>query len=68
MARKAFKIDAYSITEFCVRHQISKATYYRLKEHGEGPKEMRIGRRRLISREAAEDWRRQREHQLEQEG
>jgi predicted DNA-binding transcriptional regulator AlpA len=49
---------AFSIEEFCQLHGISRATFYNLKKNGQGPKEMRIGSRRLISIEAAADWRR----------
>ena len=40
---------------------ISRARYYELKQLGLAPVEMFVGRRRLISFEAAERWRRQRE-------
>jgi hypothetical protein len=48
---------AYSIPEFCKAHNISVAHYYVLKQRGLGPVEMQLGRRRLISREAAVAWR-----------
>jgi hypothetical protein len=54
-------VDAFSIPLFCAMHDFSPAHYYRLKAAGLGPKEMKIGHRVLISREAAERWRRQRE-------
>lgn len=53
--------DAYSITTFCARHGFSRAGYYNLPPD-ERPREMRIGNRVLISREAAADWRREREN------
>jgi hypothetical protein len=55
------ELDAYSINQFCVKHGICRASYYNLKSLGKAPKEMWIGRRRLISREAAAEWRRARE-------
>ena len=51
--------DAYEIVEFCLRHGISRATLYNLWRDGKGPRRMKVGARTLISREAAEDWRRQ---------
>ena len=52
--------DADYIQEFCVPHRISAAFYYALKKAGLGPREMVLGRRRIISNEAAADWRRER--------
>lgn len=49
--------DAYSIPAFCRRHQISESYYFKLKNQGLGPATMQIGRRVLISREAAKHWR-----------
>jgi hypothetical protein len=51
---------AYSILEFCKAHRISQAFFYELKRAGLGPREMIVGRRRIISGEAAADWRRAR--------
>ena len=50
-----------SIAEFCRRHNISPAFYFKLQQLGIGPRVMRIGRRILISNEAAAAWRRERE-------
>jgi len=52
---------AYSIREFCEAHRISTAFYYDLRNTGRGPREMIVGARRIISGEAAADWRRERE-------
>lgn len=52
---------AFTVEEFCDAHRISKARYYELKLEGLAPEEMVIGRRRIISFEAAERWRKQRE-------
>ena len=54
--------DADSISEFCVRHRISRAYYYVLRAQGLGPREMRLGSRVLITREAQRHWRREREN------
>ena len=56
-------VAAYSIPEFCYCHGISQAQYFAMKNRGEGPVEMHVGRRRLISIEAAAEWRRAREAQ-----
>jgi hypothetical protein len=53
-------VDAYSIPAFCRRNAISESFYHKLKAQGLGPATMRIGRRVLISAEAAAQWRRQR--------
>jgi hypothetical protein len=53
--------DAYSIPEFCRRHNISTGTYYNLKTCGQGPREARALKRVLITKEAAANWRRDRE-------
>jgi excisionase family DNA binding protein len=53
--------DAFSFEEFCNRHRICRATLYNLIKRGEGPAVMRVGGRVLISREAAEQWRRRME-------
>jgi hypothetical protein len=52
---------AFTIGEFCDAHRISPAKYFVMKREGWGPVEMSVGRRRLISYEAASVWRRQRE-------
>jgi hypothetical protein len=48
---------AYTITSFCVAHDLSESFYHKLKNDELGPREMRIGTRVLISHEAARDWR-----------
>jgi predicted DNA-binding transcriptional regulator AlpA len=54
-------IAAYSVKEFCDAHGMSISFYYVLKKRKEAPREMRIGRRILISQEAAATWRAERE-------
>jgi hypothetical protein len=53
--------DAYGVDTFCKRHGFSRAYLYLLWKRGDGPRFMQVGARRLISREAASDWRRQME-------
>jgi len=53
--------DAYSLAEFCARHRISLQMYYKLAAQGLAPRTFNVGTRVLVSREAAAEWRRQRE-------
>lgn len=50
---------AYSIPEFCLRHGISRATYYNLRKASKAPRTMHVNGRELISVEAEADWRRE---------
>ena len=52
---------AYSIAEFCRAHRVSRAFFYVLQKRGEGPAVMEVGKRRLVSEEAAKEWRRRME-------
>ena len=52
-----------SVAEFCHAHGISRGTFYKLLAEGRGPTAVKIGRRTLISNEAAEDWRRRMEQE-----
>ena len=54
--------DAYSVDEFCARHRISPQLFYKLKPQGLMPATFNVGTRVLISREAADAWRRAREN------
>lgn len=59
--------QAYSVDEFCESHGICRATAYNLWRQGIGPRFMLVGKRRLITAEAAADWRREREAMVERE-
>ena len=50
-------MHTYSVSEFCREHGISRGLFYQLLKVGKGPKTMKLGRRTLISCEAAEEWR-----------
>jgi predicted DNA-binding transcriptional regulator AlpA len=50
---------ALSIKEFCFQHDISRSKFYDLLRNGLAPKMMKLGKRRLISVEAAKEWREQ---------
>ncbi len=54
-------MESYSVADFCGAHGISRALFYKLLREGRGPRVMKVGRRTLISREAAEQWRRRME-------
>ena len=60
--RKVF-VDqaAFTIAEFCKAHRISQSMYFKIRNLGLGPREMAVGSRRLISQEAAAEWRKARE-------
>jgi hypothetical protein len=61
--KSTIEADAYSVDEFCARHRISPQLFYKLRPLGLMPVTFRVGTRVLISREAAEAWRRAREKQ-----
>ena len=52
---------AFTIAEFCRAHRISQSMYFKMRNLGLGPREMAVGSRRLISQEAAAEWRKARE-------
>ena len=58
--------DAYNILEFCQRHGISRSAFYKAIDTGQAPRLMHLGSRILVSKEAAEAWRREREQASEQ--
>lgn len=47
---------AYSVDEFCAAYGICKTHFYKLIKANKGPKTTKIGRRTLISMQAAERW------------
>jgi hypothetical protein len=51
--------DADGVSDFCRRHNISRGFLYDAWRRGKGPRFMQAGDRRLISREAGADWRRE---------
>src|SRR6476660_5443305 len=52
---------ALSIAGFCRAHGISVSMYFKMRAQGLGPREMIVGTRKLISQEAASEWRAARE-------
>ncbi|MDR5772908.1 MULTISPECIES: hypothetical protein [unclassified Caballeronia] len=47
---------SYTIPQFCAAYHFSRVYYYTLKAQGNGPKELRLGRRVVITRKSAEEW------------
>lgn len=54
---QAFDPETYTLKSFAERHQMSLSRLYELIEMGCGPLVTCNGRRRIITREAASDWR-----------
>jgi hypothetical protein len=52
---------AMSVDEFCESYSIKVNLFYDLLKAGKGPRCMMLGRRRVITHEAALAWQRQRE-------
>jgi hypothetical protein len=52
---------AKTVPQFCEDWLISLSFYFKLKRHGQAPRELRIGTRTLITAEAEAEWLRQRE-------
>jgi len=54
----------FTIPEFCSTHgDISRQFLHKLIKDGKGPRLMKVGRRTLITAEAAADWRKQMENE-----
>ena len=60
-AQRPIEPMAYSIAEFVELHSIQIHSYFKLARSGLGPRTMKVGAETLISVEAAEAWRRERE-------
>lgn len=50
--------STYTIAQFCEAHCIGRTHLYHVIKAGKGPRLIKLGRRTLISAEAAADWRR----------
>jgi excisionase family DNA binding protein len=48
--------EAFGIATFCKTYGISRALFYKLQKDGKAPHTFNLGRRILISREAAQAW------------
>jgi hypothetical protein len=51
----------FDIKSFCAAHGISEGFYFKLRQEGQGPREMRLGARVFITHESAARWRLERE-------
>jgi hypothetical protein len=49
---------AYTVSEFCAAHRISRSKLYELWATGAGPRFIHVGSKKIITVEAAADWRR----------
>ena len=67
MQTEPIEPQAFTINEFCAAHRISRPQFYILERKGQGPQTYKFERRRYISREAAEAWRRRMEMESESE-
>ena len=47
---------AYTVPQFCDGFNVSRTHFYSLLKEGRGPRLMKVGRRTLISAQAAADW------------
>ncbi len=65
---QTFDPPVYSVRAFCEAHDISRGYLYQLWSEGAGPRKMKVGRRTLISREAAAEWRRRMEEETLEAG
>jgi len=55
-----------SVADFCADNGISRSLFYRLVQEGRGPRLTKVGRRTLISSDAAAEWRARLERDTEQ--
>lgn len=53
---RAVTPEAYSVGNFCAAYTLSRSALYDLWKEGKGPRSFTVGRRRLISRDAARGW------------
>jgi len=48
--------ETFSINSFCEAYGISRALFYKLQNEGRAPKTFNLGRRVMISKDAARAW------------
>ena len=61
-------VEAFSISQFCEAHGFSRALFCKLIKEGTGPRIAKVGRRTIITKEAAAAWRKQIENATESRG
>ncbi len=49
--------EAYSIQQFCDVHGFSRGLFFKMMKDGRGPKVVKLGRRTIITKESAAEWR-----------
>jgi len=59
--------SAFSVQGFCEDHNLSRGMFYKLEHDGLAPRSFKVGSRRLITKEAARDWRLEMETKSNQE-
>jgi len=59
--------EVHSIKGFCRNNGISVTSYFKLKQQGLHPREMKVGKRIVITPEAEAEWRHEREAEAETE-
>lgn len=47
---------AQDVNTFCETYGISRSMFYKLQRQGKGPRLLKIGKRTLVTIEAAEQW------------
>ena len=51
MTRRVLTVD-----EFCTAHAITRGFFYKLRAQGQGPDTIKLGRKTLVTEEAASAW------------
>ncbi len=49
---------ALDVSSFCEKFGISQSFFYKLKRQGKAPRTLKVGSRRIITAEAADEWQR----------
>ena len=55
---------AYSIPDFLEAYSLSRSALYQLWQEGRGPRRLMVGRKVLITNEAAQEWARSMEAEV----
>jgi hypothetical protein len=56
---------ALSVDQFCAAFNLGRDSFYTLLKNGQGPQCMKVGSRRLITMESAQNWARERTETVE---
>ena len=59
--KRPVPLEAYTIEQFCEAYQFSHTSFFKMKKAGRGPREIRVGKRVILTRQAIADWCRERE-------